>query len=104
MILHLDGKVNRYYVETLCMVFFPGSTFGENEKKGDGVPEVTVSVYPDSQGAQTAYVSISLNDKVCEAVETVHPDEEIAVATHAGIAVGRAIFAAGNELLGHIPP
>lgn len=104
MILHLDGNVSRYYVETLCMVFFPGSTFGINEVAREGVPEVTVSVYPDSKGTQTAYVSIKLNDRVSEAVESVSPDEEIAVATHAGIAVGRAIFAAGKELLGHIPP
>ena len=104
MILHLDGNVNKYYVQTLCMIFFPGSTFGENETPAEGVPEVTVSVYPDSHGAQTAYVSIKLNDRVCEAVETVQPEEEIAVATHASIAVGRALFAAGKELLGHIPP
>jgi len=31
MILSIDGNINRYYVETLCMVFFPGSTFGEKE-------------------------------------------------------------------------
>ncbi len=104
MILHLDGDVNHYYVQTLCMVFFPGSTFGENEKPEEGIPEITVSVYPDTLGSQTAYVSIKLNDKVCEAVETVRFDEEIVVSTPANIAVGKAIFAAGKELLGHIPP
>jgi len=30
--------------------------------------------------------------------------EEISIATHATIAVGRALFAAGRELLGHTPP
>lgn len=105
MILHIDGNINRYYVQTLCMVFFPGSTFGENETPTDGVPVVTVSVYPDNDGqSETAFVSIKLNDKVCEATETVQKTEEISIATHASIAVGRAIFAAGKELLGHIPP
>ncbi|MBR4033900.1 MAG: hypothetical protein IKJ04_03755, partial [Clostridia bacterium] len=25
MILHIDGDINRYYVQTLCMIFFPDS-------------------------------------------------------------------------------
>ena len=104
MILHIDGNINRYYVQTLCMVFFPGSTFGENEEQGIGVPEVKVSVYQDSEGSETAYVSIKLNDRVCEATETVLYNEEITIATRASVAVGRAMLAAGKELLGHIPP
>ena len=28
MILHIDGEINKYYVQTLLMVFFPGSIPG----------------------------------------------------------------------------
>ena len=104
MILHVDGNINRYYVQTLCMVFFPGATFGKDEVSGDGVPEVKVSVFKDSEGTEIAYVSMKLNDKVCEATEAVSSNEDVTIATHASIAVGRALFAAGKELLGHIPP
>ena len=105
MILHIDGNINRYYVQTLCMVFFPGSTFGENEEESPDVPIVTVHVYGETENAaETAYVSIRLNDRVCEATETVKKDEDITIASHSAIAVGRALFAAGKELLGHIPP
>lgn len=104
MIVHIDGNINKYYVETLCLVFFPGSTFGEHETPRPDVPEVWVSVYQDDQGQDTAYVSIKLNDRVCEATASVSPEEDITIATRASIAVGRAIFAAGKELLGHIPP
>ncbi|MBQ8303116.1 MAG: coproporphyrinogen dehydrogenase HemZ [Clostridia bacterium] len=105
MILKVNGNINRYYVQTLCMVFFPGSTFGENELPGEGVPEVTVDVYGDKDGESvTAYVSIKLNDKLCEATESVSVHEEITFATHEAIAIGRAIFAAGKEMLGHTPP
>ena len=104
MILHIEGDINKYYVQTLCMVFFPGSTFGENEKCGEDIPEVTVHVYPDSEDSVTAYVSMKLNDRICEATETVSLSQEIAIATHSAIAVGRAIFAAGKELIGHTPP
>ena len=104
MILHIDGDVSRYYVQTLCMIFFPGSTFGQNEQLTDGVPEIKVSVYPDENGTQIAYASIKLNDRVCEAIANVYPDEEISIATPASLAVGRALFAAGKEMLGNIPP
>ena len=105
MILNVSGEINRYYVQTLCMVFFPGTTFGQNEQSADGVPEVTVDVSRDpTDDSVTAYACIKLNDKICEATETVNADEPITIATHEAIAVGRAIFAAGNDLLGHTPP
>lgn len=105
MILKINGNINKYYVQTLCMVFFPGATFGENEQAGDGVPEVTVDVYDSNNGeAVSAYVSIKLNDKLCEATGVVSKNEEITFATPEAIAVGRAVFAAGKELLGHTPP
>ncbi len=104
MILKIDGNINKYYVQTLCMVFFPGATFGENEEGGEGIPEVHVNVYPDSDKGITAYVSIKLNDKVCDTTATVSYDEAVTIATHESIAVGRALFSAGKNLLGHIPP
>lgn len=104
MILHVDGNINRYYVQTLCMVFFPGSTFGENEESREDVPEVTVSTYLDKEGAETAYASIKLNDKETEAIVSVSDDEPVTIATRSAIAVGRALFAAGKALLGYVPP
>ena len=106
MVLHINGDINKYYVQTLCMVFFPGSTFGEDEPLTDGVPEITVTVINGTNESRdvTAHVSISLNDRTCEATETVSLDEPITIATHSAIAVGRAMFAAGKELLDHIPP
>ena len=104
MILKVEGDINKYYVQTLCMIFFPGATFGENECPGTDVPEVIVNVCKENDGSDTAFVSMRLNDRVCEATETVASNESIAVMEHAAVAVGRAVFAAGKELLGHIPP
>ena len=104
MILKVDGNINRYYVQTLCMVFFPGATFGEDEEGGEGIPEVSVNVYGDNEGGVTSYVSMKLNDKVCDATASVSSDEPAIIATREAIAVGRALFSAGKELLGHIPP
>ena len=104
MILKVEGNINRYYVQTLCLVFFPGSTFGENEVSGEGIPEVSVNVYNDNDGGVTSYVSMKLNDRVCDATASVAAEEEVNIATKESIAVGRALFSAGKELLGHIPP
>lgn len=105
MILNVSGNINRYYVQTLCMVFFPGSTFGENEERTEGTPEVDVAVTENFEARTvSAAVRILLNDRSCEAEETVSLDEEVTVATPAALAVGRALFAAGKALLGFIPP
>ena len=103
MILNIKGDISRYYVETLCLLFFPGETFRENEEAGSGVPEIAVTVVDDGP-SNTAYITIKLNDKVSEATETVFKDEEISIATHSAVAVGRAMFAAGKALLDHTPP
>lgn len=103
MILRIDGNINRYYVQTLCMVFFPGATFAENEEPGPEIPEVYVNAYDEPDGV-ASYVSMKLNDKVCEATATVSYDEPATIATHSAIAVGRALFSAGKDLLGYIPP
>ncbi len=104
MILHVDGNINKYYVQTLCMVFFPGATFGEDETPRSDVPEVTVSTYIGKDGEETAYASIKLNDKESESIVTVSDDEPITIATRSAIAAGRALFAAGKALLGYVPP
>ena len=105
MILNIDGDINRYYFQTLCLVFFPGSSFDEHEVGGKGVPEVNVKVFFDKDNnVYVGDVSIKLNDKICKATECVSADEKMHIATHSSIAVGRALLAAGRELLGHIPP
>ena len=105
MILRIDGNINRYYVQSLCMAFFPGATFGENEIPSEGIPEVNVTIYNESSGKHvTAFVQIKLNDKTSEASETISREEKTSIATHESLAVGRALFAAGKSLLGHTPP
>ena len=31
MIIRIQGNLNPYYIQTLCMLFFPGVKFPENE-------------------------------------------------------------------------
>lgn len=103
MILRIEGAINRYYVETLCMVFFPGATFSESEKPGPDVPEVTVSVAPGEAGI-TASASICIGDRVCRADGFCEHREDKSEIRVAKIAVGRAVLAAGKEFFSYTPP
>lgn len=38
MKLNIEGNINRYYVQTLCMIFFPGEKFPEDEEITEKTP------------------------------------------------------------------
>ena len=44
MKLQVSGNINEYYVQTLCMLFFPGSKFSKNEKEDPFAPCADVCV------------------------------------------------------------
>ncbi len=101
MILKIEGTTNTYYVQTLCMIFFPGSKFSEQEKPGDGVPEITVRLEKAPE-RMTAYATMKLGAKFVEAYGEAAPTADITDTRRIEkIALGRAIFAAGKALLGY---
>ena len=104
MILHLTGEINRYYVQTLCMVFFPGAKFSENEEATPDTPIVSLTVSDVSPNGKHAKAVMTYHGKTTEAEETVFPDENIGEDRVAKIAEGRAVFGAGKAMFGHIPP
>ncbi len=104
MILHVSGDVNRYYVQTLCMVFFPGAKFREDEKPSPDIPKVTVAVKTYKNESVKAVVEISAFGKTTKAEEVTIKSPNISGERLGKIALGRAMFAAGKELFGHIPP
>ena len=103
MILKIFGDINRYYVQTLCMVFFPGATFSESEQPGADVPEVTVSLLRE-EGMLRSVATIRIGDKqtVGEGFSELSEDKPVARAEK--IAVGRAVFAAGKAFFSYAPP
>ena len=50
MIIHLEGNLNRYYDQTLCMIFFPGEKFSEGEIPSPDKPELWVSLTKSENG------------------------------------------------------
>lgn len=101
MILRIEGSTNRYYIQTLCMIFFPGSTFSEDELPSPDVPEIVVRAEREDDKV-SAYVSMKLGAKFVEARAEAEPTKDITSPDRIEkIAIGRAVFSAGKALLGY---
>ncbi len=104
MILHVNGDVNPYYVQTLCMVFFPGAKFHEDEIETPDSPKVTVNIRQYKSGLTKSSVEIRAYGKCTRGEEALLPPNGMSPERAAKLAIGRAMFMAGKEMFGHIPP
>lgn len=105
MILTVEGDISAYYVQTLCLLFFPGSKFGVEERPSPENPEAHVRFFQEGE-RYCSTATLSLGEKTATAQgEILRADVPDASDERlAKIAVGRAVFAAGKELLGYTPP
>ena len=95
MRLILDGNISRTYVQSLCMMFFRGEKFPENEEnpsrilevkaidKADGVECFCTLSYGDQNSTGYAYEKFSSNEAYKRTSKT---------------AIGRAVYEAGYEI------
>lgn len=102
MILHIDGDINRYYVQTLCMIFFPGSTFPDDEEPADDIPELTLNV-KKTEGGYSAHTFVKLgsNTAECEKETLIRPD--LTDERCKKLAVGASVAGALGKLLEYRP-
>lgn len=65
MKLTIEGDINQYFVQTLCMLYFPGESFSGREQTGrpemhmqltDGQDGITCSVIVKAEGRQSSFV------------------------------------------------
>ena len=101
MKLILNGSINVYYIQTLCMIFFPGEKFGAAEEDEDGpVLRLTLSEGEDNL---TAAVEVSYEGKTTSATKS-YPLLTEADRDHVTkLACGAAVLAACGELMGYRP-
>jgi hypothetical protein len=57
MKVQIEGKINVYYVQMLCMIFFPGISFKEDEETREGEPSLQVRMDEQEEG-YTAYATM----------------------------------------------
>nr|MBQ4317892.1 hypothetical protein [Clostridia bacterium] len=113
MKLYIEGDINRYYVQTLCMIFFPGAKFSENEPDTPETPTVSVSVCYDDHTAHAkacirceageASADGSAEIGECRTISTSAASADLKQ-TAGKFAVGGAMLSAGKKLFGDTPP
>ena len=101
MKIEVFGNINKYYVQTLCMIFFPGVKFSEAEDENDGL-SITVKVTESEDGA-TAEVELFCNDKKTSSLRSEEYKAEIPAERTVKIAVGAAVIGAAGDMLGYKP-
>ena len=97
----INGDISSFYVETLCLLFYPGSKF--SDKESDGYT-VAVNVADESSGVR-ASVLIDNSDTTYSGEYYLEPGRTLSRPLMAKkIAVGKAFLEAGKKALGIVPP
>ena len=101
MRIHIEGNVSSYYVQTLCLVFYPGAKFTQQEQRDDA-PGATVVVEELTWGARAAVTLEDGKRKVTEVAEQNNV-EGYDMQRTIKMAVGKAFFAAGKKMHHYTP-
>lgn len=103
MKLFISGDINAYYAQTLCMIFFPGAKFSEEEELTEGSDVLSLSVIHNESGV-TAAAEMKSEGKRASAEHFEPYRDGITKQRTAKIASGVAVLAAGKELFNCTPP
>ena len=100
MKLYITGNVNTYYVQTLCMIFFPGEKFTVEEPAA-GEPVLYLDATEDAERVRVC-VRLLYNNKETKS------EKELAFGEHSEdrtrkIAIGYAVLGAAGEMLHYRP-
>ena len=102
MKLTVNGDINAFYVQTLCMIFFPGEKFTEAQEITDDTPVMDVTVI-NSEEASYAKAVLTYQGKTAMAEKTIEFIPERTKQRSAKIAAGNVVLAVGSEILGYRP-
>ncbi len=98
MKVNASDNINKYYIQMLCMIYFPGIKFSERDLD-DGL-EITVNVSESEKGV-TADVLLNVNEKISIASKFEEYKEEIPKERTVKVAVGAAVISAAGDMLGY---
>ncbi len=101
MKLILDTNVNRIYVQNLCMMFFHGEKFPENEENPAGIVEVRLK--ENKEGIECV-CHFTYKGETVNKISFARYDECETPKRTAKIAIGKAVYSAGKELTGREIP
>ncbi len=102
MKIRLESPINKYYVQTLCMIYFPGEHFGEEEEARQDAPTLFLKTESVGEGI-SAYAEMTLGDKVSRAEYFTQYSDIRTKERTLKLAVGGAVINAATELVGYRP-
>lgn len=102
MKLTVNGDINAFYVQTLCMIFFPGEKFVEEQVITEDTPVMEVTVI-NNETASYAKAQLTYQGKTAEAEKTVNFTADVTKQRTAKIAAGNVVLSVGSEILGYRP-
>lgn len=102
MKLQIEGKINVYYVQMLCMIFFPGVNFKKLQEPTEGDPSLTLRLNESDEGYM-AYATMTYKEKSASAEQFCSFSKNETKSRTAKLAVGAAVMTAGERLLGYRP-
>lgn len=103
MKLFIDGDINNYYVQTLCMLFFPGAKFSEEEELKEASDVLSLKMITGEAGI-TAIAEMKSNGRVAKKERFEPFREGLTKVRVAKLASGIAVLEAGEELFECTPP
>ena len=102
MKLYFEGDINQYYVQTLCMIFFPGAKFPEDEEITPDTPVLWLNLSCDEEKA-TATAQLKLGERMAQATKDSPFRDGVTSDRTKKLAIGAAVIAAGSELMRYKP-
>ncbi len=100
MKLHIEGNINAYYVQTLCMIFFPGEKFSPDDAEDPHELYLTVK---EGEDAISATARIVCDGKTATAEKTLAYREDLTADRLRKIVIGHVILSAIGEVLHYRP-
>ena len=101
----LESPVNKYYVQTLAMIFFPGERFGETSEESEASFDTPV-LYVRSEAKENSVWAFARIDWKGESTQSEYTAEQNAYRTAERtlkLAVGGAVLGALGERIGYRP-
>ena len=104
MKLSVSGNINSYYVQTLCMIFFPGEKFSENAEQDPEVatPDLSLALEETEEGV-VVRAELTLDEKFSSCEKIYREREDITYDRLKKIAVGDAVLTVCSEVIGYRP-
>ena len=100
MKLHIEGNINAYYVQTLCMIFFPGEKFSAEGE--EDAHELYLRINESEDGVFAA-ARIICDGKSATAEKALERREDLGADRLKKIVIGHVILSAAGELLHYRP-